>query len=475
MVLEFYNLREQPFGVTPDPRYLYLSPTHREATASLEYGISSGRGFLGLIAPAGMGKTTILFHLLQRLAENARTVFIFQTHVSPRDFLGSVMTDLGLHDCGGDLLAMQSKLNEMLLDEAKSGRRVVIVIDEAQNLEDPVLEHLRMLSNFETTSEKLIQIVLAGQTQLAEKLASPSLVQLRQRISMIARLAPFDKEDTERYINHRLEVAGYNCKVPMFTRQAFRLIAEASGGIPRNINNICFNALSLGSVNQQRTIPTQTMREVIEDLDLATVKKLPSPAVAMPVNQALSLSSQLPSKAKTAIRSWGARFAVAGLILAAAVVEIALLEWSNRNHFRTQQNPISKTESVNVPAEPATSPANATRASEPFNTVPTPMISGATQVELPVAASQLVPVRSPDELISIRSVRVGQDQTLYYIAMKNLGAFNKESVKAIQELNPWMTNPDHIRAGQTIRIPETVKKQGQTKTDTESTAEVGKP
>src|SRR5215831_3408827 len=215
MVLSFYNLREQPFGVTPDPKYMYLSPTHREALASLEYGISSGRGFLGLIAPPGMGKTTILFHLLQKLGKSIRTVFIFQTHITPRDFLRNLMRDLGLDDCGGDLIGMQAKLNEMLLEEAKSGKRVVVVVDEAQNLEDSVLEHLRMLSNFETTSEKLIQIVVAGQTQLADKLTSPSLVQLRQRIAMMGRLTPFNQEETERYISHRLEIAGYDRELPL--------------------------------------------------------------------------------------------------------------------------------------------------------------------------------------------------------------------------------------------------------------------
>src|SRR5258708_23917877 len=190
MVLEFYNLREQPFGVTPDPKYLYLSPTHREALASLEYGISSSRGFLGLVAPPGMGKTTILFHLLQRLNQTARTVFIFQTHATPRDFLRNLMSDMGLPGVESDLVTMQAELNKMLLEDAKAGRRVVVVVDEAQNLEDPVLQHLRMLSNFETTSEKLIQIVLAGPTPLAGQINATILLPTRHTNSIICPLSP---------------------------------------------------------------------------------------------------------------------------------------------------------------------------------------------------------------------------------------------------------------------------------------------
>jgi general secretion pathway protein A len=268
MVLDFYNLREQPFGVTPDPRRLYLSPTHREALASLSYGIQSGRGFMSVIAKPGMGKTTILFQLLTQLQGTARTVFLFQTLGSPDDLLRSLLRDLGVTRIGTSVARMQEQLNKILLSEARQKRKVVVVIDEAQNLEDSALELLRMLSNFETTEDKLMQIVLSGQPELREKLASPNLLQLRQRVSISARLQPFDVEETRLYLAHRLRVAGYKSPAPLFTPQAEALIAKRSEGIPRNINNICFNAISLGSVLKQKTIREEVVREVLRDLDL---------------------------------------------------------------------------------------------------------------------------------------------------------------------------------------------------------------
>jgi general secretion pathway protein A len=267
MLLDHYGLREQPFGVTPNPRYLYLSPGHREALASLVYGVESGRGFLALIAPPGMGKTTLLFQLLDRLGKSARTVFLFQTQCGSRDFLRSLMADLGVRAGEDDMVVLQAKLNEILIKEMRAGRKFVLVVDEAQNLEDSALEFVRMLSNFETPRAKLMQIILAGQPQLAEKLARPAMVQLRQRISMLIRLRPLEATETAEYVEHRLRVAGHGGP-PLFSGGALGAIASESGGIPRNINNICFNALSLGYAAGRKTIDAATVQEVAADLDL---------------------------------------------------------------------------------------------------------------------------------------------------------------------------------------------------------------
>jgi type II secretory pathway predicted ATPase ExeA len=269
MVLDYYHLAEQPFGVTPDTRHLYPSPTHREALASLLYGVQSGRGFMAIIAKPGMGKTTLLFQLLQELGQSARTVFLFQTLCSSVELLRSLLRDLGIELHGYDVLQMHSKLNEYLVTECR-GKRLVVVIDEAQNLPNAALELLRMLSNFETPREKLMQIVLAGQPELAQKLASPDLVQLRQRISMIARLKPFTLQETSEYVGHRLRVAGYDFQTNLFTPRAGAMIAEHSEGIPRNINNICFNALSLGCALKRKPIDEEIIREVLDDLDLGS-------------------------------------------------------------------------------------------------------------------------------------------------------------------------------------------------------------
>src|SRR5258706_5269944 len=209
MFLEHFGLREQPFGVTPDPHFLYFSPSHLEAAASLLYGIQSQRGFMTLIAKPGMGKTTLLFALLEHLRGSARTAFLFQTHSDPQLFLRSLIVDLGIPDQGEDIVHMQRRLNEVLIREVRAGRRVVVVIDEAQNLEDPVLEAVRMLSNFEIPGTKLIQILLAGQPQLADRLARRELVQLRQRISILSRLKQFTATETANYLDHRSKSAGF--------------------------------------------------------------------------------------------------------------------------------------------------------------------------------------------------------------------------------------------------------------------------
>jgi general secretion pathway protein A len=273
MFLGYYKLNYQPFGVTPDPAFLFPSRTHREALASLSIGVRAGRGFVALIAKPGMGKTTLLVKLLQELDTSAKTVFLFQTQCSARDFLRSLLADLGMSDRDLDLVRIQSELNEVLLRESLSGKRFVLVIDEAQNLDPSVLELLRMLSNFETPHHKLMQIVLAGQPQFAETLDSPDLVQLRQRVSIIARLNAFTEEETGLYIDHRLRVAGYPCQHPLFTKRALVMIASHSKGIPRNINNICFNALTLGCALKQRTIDGNVVREVLEDLDLGSLRR----------------------------------------------------------------------------------------------------------------------------------------------------------------------------------------------------------
>ena len=268
MLLSHYGFGESPFGVTPDPRYLYASETHREALAALLYGINSGLGFMALVATPGMGKTTLLFEVLDAIRHKAATAFLFQPVSTPVELLRALLTELGISHPQGGLIELQFQLNELLVKQSGKGKRLVVVIDEAQNLNDDVLEQVRMLSNFETSREKLIQIILAGQPQLADRLASSELLQLRQRISIVARLEPLSSSETATYIRHRLTVAGYDKEAPLYSSSAVAMIAQHSEGIPRNINNLCFNALTLGCALKQTTIGPDVVREVIADLDL---------------------------------------------------------------------------------------------------------------------------------------------------------------------------------------------------------------
>ncbi len=428
--LDHYHLREQPFGVTPDPRFFFDTPSHREAWSSLQYGIETRRGFLGLVAPPGMGKTTLLFRLMEKMRERARTAFLFQTQCDPDEFLCMLMADLeekphatsnvvrpsaratasrliagedwgelaeracklahgdgaaiafrennelicvastgeapsigmrtSLHaglsgacfrtgeiiscenvredqrissevretEAYGSILiapirvaectvgvaevfsqhhstfgvveraaltevveeigsrarsslsptprgpfvakapnraALHEAIYEVLIREAEKGAPPILVVDEAQNLSDAVLETIRLLSNFETPRTKLLQVVLAGQTELRERLAQPHLRQLRQRISIMSALEPLNRRQVGEYIAHRLRIAGHNGH-PLFTPEACDYIASLSLGVPREINNICFHAMSLGCATAKIVIDVPILREVASDL-----------------------------------------------------------------------------------------------------------------------------------------------------------------------------------------------------------------
>src|SRR5216683_6785970 len=271
LLYERYGILENPFGVTPNPRYLYHSKTHDEARASLIIGIECGVGFQALIAPPGMGKTTVLFDVLERFNKVARTAFLFQIQGDSGALLRYLISELGGEEHDSDLVCMQDTINELLIRERRSGRQTIVIIDEAQILNTSVLETVRLLSNFETPTEKLLQIILAGQPQLAQRLANPEMAQLRQRISMLTTLIPFDLEDTRNYIDHRLTIAGYKGP-PLFTSAAVRFIWERSGGVPREINTLCFNALLLAQAAEQKQVDSVILNEVVADLDLDRIR-----------------------------------------------------------------------------------------------------------------------------------------------------------------------------------------------------------
>lgn len=267
MFLEFFGFREQPFGVSPDPRYLYLGPGHREALASLYYGIEADRGFMSLVARPGMGKTTLLFHLLAKFSHTARTAFIFQTQCNSREFMRFLLAEIGIETDAQDFVKMHEQFNRCLVQEARAGRRFIVVIDEAQNLDASVLETVRLLSDFETPQAKLMQIILVGQPTLADKLASPGLTQLRQRITSLSGLSPLTPLEVARFIEHRLKVAGHSGQ-NLFSAEALALIADGSEGIPRQINNFCFHSLSLACAMRQKTVDQEIVEEVARDLDI---------------------------------------------------------------------------------------------------------------------------------------------------------------------------------------------------------------
>ncbi len=266
LILRHFGLRENPFGVTPDPRFLFMSGTHREALASLVNGIDCGFGFQALVAQPGMGKTTLLFDFLERFS-TSRTAFLFQQQQDPREFLQSLLMELKADSAETSQAKLYGQLNHLLSEAALTGKRVIVVVDEAQNLEESMLETLRQLSNFETARSKLLQIVLAGQPELARKLARPEQEQLRQRISTIARLRPLGLDETRTYLSHRLNIAGYRGP-QLFSRTALYLIWSRCNGIPRNMNTLCFNAMLVAFAEKANRVDEHAVKEAAQDLDL---------------------------------------------------------------------------------------------------------------------------------------------------------------------------------------------------------------
>ncbi|HTC64818.1 MAG TPA: AAA family ATPase [Candidatus Saccharimonadales bacterium] len=272
--LSFYGLGQQPFDVTPDPACLYLSASHSEALTALKQGIEHFRGFMMLVAEPGMGKTTLLHRLMEELNETARVVFLFQTQCNSRELLCYILNELEVDHTGMDAVAMHRALNQALLEEMLRGRRFVLIVDEAQNLQEPVLETIRLLSDFETTHSKLIQIVLAGQPQLAETLMRYNLVQLRQRIAVLSSLKSLSVAEIAEYVDYRLRVSGWSGK-EIFTSDALAQIAESSGGVPRSINNYCFGAMLKGFQRGLQVVDADIVREAAGTLNLESLVRRP--------------------------------------------------------------------------------------------------------------------------------------------------------------------------------------------------------
>ncbi len=266
MYLEFYGLRENPFNVTSDPSFLYLSHTHKEAINHLLYGIQQRKGFVELTGEVGAGKTTICRSLLNKLDEKTKTSLIFNSSLPENQLLEAILNDFGIIPERRSKVIFLRQLNDFLLDQLSVGNNAVLIIDEAQNLRASTLETIRMLSNFETEKEKLLQIVLVGQPQLREKLNSPNLLQLRQRISVRFHVRALEKNEVQRYIEHRLSVAGASGNLA-FSPEAIEKIYIHSGGIPRVINIVCDKALLMGFVHETYLIDKEILQKSVEEIE----------------------------------------------------------------------------------------------------------------------------------------------------------------------------------------------------------------
>src|SRR6201988_1173696 len=272
MYKSFYGLKENPFNVNPDPRYLLLTTQIEEALTGLMYGIQTRKGFITLTGEVGTGKTTLVNRLLDWLHHRrARTAFIFNSRVNTTQLFDFILAEFEIK-CESKSKSQQlMSLNHWLLDRYRGGETVVLIIDEAQNLTFPVLEGIRLLTNLETSTEKLLQIVLSGQPELEERLKLPELRQLRQRIMLRCRTTPLSEEQTGEYIGERLRIAGASGD-PIFSAKTIETIHVYSLGIPRVINLLCEHSLVNGFVEQQRPIQPKIVEEVAHEFQLDEVE-----------------------------------------------------------------------------------------------------------------------------------------------------------------------------------------------------------
>jgi general secretion pathway protein A len=347
MYLEYYGLREPPFSITPDPRYVFLSERHRDALAHLLYGIGKGGsgGFVQLTGEVGTGKTTLCRLLLEQLPESTRVALVLNPKLSPVELVETVCEELKLPIDGkrGSLKGLTDTLNAFLLDAYAQGLRVVLIVDEAQNLSTEALEQVRLLTNLETPTQKLLQIILLGQPELRELLERPELRQLAQRITARYHLTPLDAAETETYVRHRLAVAG--CARIPFSRLGLKALYQRSGGIPRLINIIADRALMAGYAREQDAIGERLVDRAADET--------------------------LPGHARYWLRRYG-RWAAAALLVLALGAGLAWL--------RLPQPAVPEIAPAPAAAEPAPVDAEAERLAENLAQAPETELTAFTQL-----------------------------------------------------------------------------------------------
>lgn len=467
MYKEFYNFSAEPFRVTPDPGFLYLTDQHKEALAAIIYGIAKRKGFVCITGEVGVGKTTILKSYLDSVDEpGLRFVYIYNPAVSFLALLKHIFKEIGLYHPGEEIAGMVDALRAWLIEAHKRRETLVLLIDEAQNMPMGTLESLRMLSNLETATEKLVQIVLVGQPELEAQLAERQLRQLESRIAVRTRLGPLSRADSVAYIRHRLKCVALDDR-PAFTDGAIQLLARRAKGIPRRINVLCDNALMTGFGHKARPVTARIVREVLCDLRLRDGSRMP-PWLA-------DLSELAPGMSWRAVALGGAGVAVAGAALWAGVALVetgggeadpaALVSELRRSANAIPDKPSPRLEAVIRPEKAVVKPEPEPKVK--VELLP-PLPSQPPAVEIEIAAPAHTPAGPPPEMSTLearpaaaspatqgkRVLRIArQGDTLAGLTMEVYGRFDRVLLDQVKERNPDIVNVDRIQVGQVIEFP----------------------
>lgn len=464
MYARHFGFTEKPFNITPDPRFFYSNRIYQEAYATLLYGILERKGFIVLTGEVGTGKTTLLRRLMNDLDATAKLVFFYNTTLTFDELVHFTCAELELKV--DDLARVQrlQALNDLLIREATRGGTVVLLVDEAQNLSPEVLENLRLISNLETSTQKLLQIVLVGQPELETKLENPALRQVAQRVAIRYRLERLDDDEVERFIHHRLRVAGRE-PPDVFTRDAVLRIARYSTGLPRLINILCDNALLIAYASEARRVTGEMVEEAAADLGLARHMRppdAPRPAAMRP--------------ARVPTRWAGQVAALAGVAAAAGLVTFVVTTQAER--LRPMQARLaallgrvasSDTFAPAASSPPAASPAPSMparpgvpgEAQEHPDGAPEAAASAATDVPSPSAspparASEPTTSTPPDDdgtHAADAVVRVPRGATVSELVFARYGGWSPLALDVIKELNPHIENLDHVVVGERVKIP----------------------
>lgn len=417
MYLKYYGLKKQPFHITPDPEFLYLSPSHKEAMSAIIYGISQKKGFVAIIGAVGVGKTTILRSYLETSdKKHLKLVYVFNPQLTFKELLITIYQELGLETGRHSVLDLVNKLNEILIEEYRQGNTVVLIIDEVQNMPIDTLESLRMLSNLETSKDKLIQIVLVGQPEFKTTLDLDRLRQLRQRLVIRSMIHPLTKIESFEYLKFRLKMAGGN-PGEIFSPPALKKIVHKAQGIPRTLNILSDNALITGFGYQQKPVTAKIVREIIQDLDGREKSFI--------ARRWIPISLGLAFLVLVVGFSW--------LIMTGSFHKTKKL--SSPGQYETTQPKLSESNAKTPPE------ANAQQ----------------TLSEEPLQAKAQQSLTDPKQETIPKKKTVIRGDTLSRLANEVYGKSDNEVIGLVRDKNPQIANPDLIQEGSTIIFPDLPK------------------